>query len=292
MGFGYFPDFGDSFKLADWYLRLVGYPYGSRRNEARLVFRNLQVKQQDEVLDIGCGDGIWTNDLAKRTGANVAGIDYSKHDLSIARKRARNMSLSNVIFMFSRAEKMPFEKNKFDKVFSISTFEHIQNDKKAFSEVYKVLKPGGVFVVSVPLGKTLGLVESAIKWPKWAKKWCKSTIQKADSLEEFQKLSDKKYAHLRHYEVNSLKKMLQKTGFKIIATDYHVKLFGRIPHNLVHTFSIFEWEKTTKSKYRFNNMAIFPITFFLFYPLYWLDDLIPIKNGYAVILKLKKPARN
>ena len=83
MSFGYFPDFKNRSPVKNWYLKIFGYPYAPRRNEVKLVFKYLNPRPGEKILDIGCGDGIFTNELVKR-GLNVTGIDISEKDLKKA----------------------------------------------------------------------------------------------------------------------------------------------------------------------------------------------------------------
>jgi ubiquinone/menaquinone biosynthesis C-methylase UbiE len=119
MSFGYFPDFQNKSKLKDLYLKIFGYPYPSRRNEAVMVFDLLKPKPGEKILDLGCGEGIFTNELAKRKFGlsgmqnkyklslsnldkklktknyklNITGIDTSTRDLQVARRRAKLMKI-------------------------------------------------------------------------------------------------------------------------------------------------------------------------------------------------------
>ena len=289
MSFGYFPDYKNKNILADTLLKIIGYPYPPRRNEARLVIKELDPKHGEKILDVGCGDGIFTNDLIKR-GYDITGLDISDGALKIAKERAQKMELetAKVKYIKASAGKMPFKDNSFDKIFSISTFEHIKDDDAAFKECVRVLKPGGIFILSVPTPKIMPSIKYALKFSKNVKKALfNSVVAKSSGTEDYRQLLDKKYSHYRNYTLEMINTKCEKSGFKIDKVGYNIKFFSVIPHSIIHTFKVFEWEKSKKDKYTFVNEAVIALTFPLFYPLYILDDIIK-SDGYSIVVKCCK----
>ena len=168
MAFGYIPDYKGKSWIKDAYLKIFGYPYPPRRNEEALVLKFLNPQKKEKILDIGCGDGVWYLWLRKK-GIEVIGIDLSEHDLNKLRERAEKLNLTPNALK-ADAQKMSFENGAFDKIYSISTFEHIQNDEKVFMEAQRVLKPNGLLVISIPLKEVPLLTKIALKLPKFIKK--------------------------------------------------------------------------------------------------------------------------
>lgn len=293
MSFAYFPSFRGN-KLADIYLKIIGYPYPSRRVEAEIVFDLLKLKTNERVLDVGCGEGIFTNYLAK-TNNLVSGVDISTRNLSVAKASAHQLGCS-VNYVQSDAAKMPFRNSSFDKVFSISTIEHISDDMSTFKEINRVLKPGGVFVFSVPLNSNPVLPCWAVSWSQSIKNLLtNSTITSSSSVSEYVKKIDLKYNHKRRYSLPLITDIMNQSGFKIIHIKYNPMLFGRFAHNLVHTFRIFEWEKNIKSGYKFNNGLLLGLIFPLFIFLYEIDRIlgnyITIK-GYNIVVEVKNKSKD
>ncbi len=94
------------------------------------------------VLDMGCGTGRLISMLQK-SGAEVVGLDTSEKMLKIARKK-----FPNVEFVRGDAKATPFENDSFDAVVAAFLIVHIPNPEFFFEEVYRVLKPGGVFILT------------------------------------------------------------------------------------------------------------------------------------------------
>jgi ubiquinone/menaquinone biosynthesis C-methylase UbiE len=126
---------------------------GQRMNRfhQRVLERILAVSRfnKDNVLELGCGTGRLLPFVADRTGT-VTGIDISLSMLEVARQRINKASLKNVQVLQGNALNMPFPDNHFDMVYSILVINLIPDYSRAFCEVRRVLKDGGVFLFSVP----------------------------------------------------------------------------------------------------------------------------------------------
>jgi len=97
------------------------------------------------VLEVGCGTGLLTGELAK-TGAKILAIDISPDLLDRARERVRS---SNVTFLCANAYELECEDNTFDFIVGMSVLHHLEVGK-ALREFHRVLKPGGRIAFSEP----------------------------------------------------------------------------------------------------------------------------------------------
>ena len=113
----------------------------------RYIFASDLVKNK-KVLDAACGTGYGTALLAQ-SAERVFGIDISKEAISYAES---NYSAKNVNFAVANIEKLPFESDFFDVVVSFETIEHVdtQKQEKFLSEVKRILKKDGIFIISTP----------------------------------------------------------------------------------------------------------------------------------------------
>jgi ubiquinone/menaquinone biosynthesis C-methylase UbiE len=99
------------------------------------------------VLDIGCGNGYVLSRYAAR-GADVHGVDISGEAVTICRKRFELYGLRGS-FSQANAEKLPFEDNFFDCACSMGVLHHVPDTQQAVAEIFRVLKPGGRFMLMV-----------------------------------------------------------------------------------------------------------------------------------------------
>jgi len=98
------------------------------------------------VLDIACGEGYGSNLLAKNA-REVTGIDLDGKTINHASKK---YTRNNLKFIQGNAEQMPVADNSFDVVVSFETLEHSNEHEKIFQEVKRVLRPGGLSIISTP----------------------------------------------------------------------------------------------------------------------------------------------
>ena len=287
MPFGYVPDYQGISFLKDIYLKIFGYPYSPKRNEAAIVFKLLEPKKEEKILDIGCGDGIWYNELRKR-GFQVTGIDISNHDLNKLKDRAEKLNLE-IDVIEANAQAMPFGKSVFDKVYSISTFEHIADDEKAFAEANRILKPNGFFVISVPMKKVPFLTKLAVRLPEFIKRlFYNKFVIESKTEEDYLRNFDRHYFHYRNYTIEDINSRLEKSGFTIEKKTYNCRFFGSGIWSLYHTLRIFEREKTPATDYKFRSEIAFALVAPFFYLFFLIDRLFFWTKGETIILKLRK----
>jgi demethylmenaquinone methyltransferase/2-methoxy-6-polyprenyl-1,4-benzoquinol methylase len=100
------------------------------------------------VLDIATGTGDLAINLTKTSASKIVGLDISDGMLSVGRKKIEKLNLNSKIEMvLADSEKIPFETASFDAItvaFGVRNFENLE---KGLQEIYRVLKPGGTFVV-------------------------------------------------------------------------------------------------------------------------------------------------
>lgn len=102
--------------------------------------------ERAELLDIGCGAGYHVRHLARKAKRVVA-IDVDRVALRVARRRVRS---SRVTFLHYDGVTLPFADGSFDAVTLLDVLEHVPDRAGLVAEIARVLRPGGVWTVSVP----------------------------------------------------------------------------------------------------------------------------------------------
>lgn len=127
----------------------------TERLESRLILELVGDVAGRRVLDVGCGDGTFALELAKR-GAIVTGIDASAAMIDAARARAKQHN-ADITFQVAVAEHLPFPAEQFDVVTAITILCFVDDAPPVFREIARALRPGGRLVIG-ELGK----------WSTWA----------------------------------------------------------------------------------------------------------------------------
>jgi len=111
-------------------------------------FANIQKGQS--VVDLGSGagnDAFVARAIVEETG-HVIGIDMTDDMISRARGNCERLGFANVEFRKGEIENLPVDSNSVDVVLSNCVLNLVPDKKKAFSEIFRILKPGGHFCIS------------------------------------------------------------------------------------------------------------------------------------------------
>ena len=115
--------------------------------EARKTYLGLLgVIAGERVLDVGCGSGVVTREIARRvgTGGRVVGLDLSPALLRVARELAQEADLGDRIeFREGSVLQLPFPESSFDAVLCATVLSHVPGGDTAVPELARVLRPGG-----------------------------------------------------------------------------------------------------------------------------------------------------
>lgn len=156
---------------------------GRRRLVADLI-RRYAPGPHPRILDVGCGSGgtmVAVADLGE-----ITGCDLSPEALSLCQRRGLGRLVG------ARAEGLPFADGSFDVVLGCDVLEHVEHDEEALAEILRVLRPGGVFIGTVPAYPSL-----------WS-------------------THDEVLGHWRRYTRRRLQAALRQSGFRIRLLTYGV----------------------------------------------------------------------
>ncbi|MFN8274212.1 MAG: bifunctional demethylmenaquinone methyltransferase/2-methoxy-6-polyprenyl-1,4-benzoquinol methylase UbiE [Flavobacteriaceae bacterium] len=121
---------------------------GTDMNWRKKVIALVAEKNPMTALDIATGTADLAIMLTQTSAERIIGLDISAGMLDIGRQKVTNQNLSDKIeLILADSEDIPFEDNYFDAItvsFGIRNFEHLE---KGLSEILRVLKPGGIFVI-------------------------------------------------------------------------------------------------------------------------------------------------
>lgn len=155
-----------------------------RRLIIRLLNRYLEEdKTRLRHLDIGCGTGMMLWELS---GCQLnIGVDLSSPALNHCQSRG----LANVA-VADLNHRLPFKSESFEIITMLDVLEHLDNDLFALQEIWRVLKPQGLFILTAPAHPSL--------WTYW----------------------DEILGHKRRYREADLKNSLQASGFKLLKFSF------------------------------------------------------------------------
>lgn len=111
------------------------------------------VKRGDDVLDAGCGSGVFAFEAA-RLGGRVAAFDASEKMIELCRARQSEQGVTNVAFVQARLEDERVAAS-FDVVLCSSVLEYVADFDAALASLTRLLKPGGRLILSVPNADSL-----------------------------------------------------------------------------------------------------------------------------------------
>lgn len=168
----------------------------------------------EKILDIGCGAGDilieiikkireHASFLIKKRRMSLYGIDASKFMV----KRAKERLPETVKIKQSLAEELPFEDGFFDKVLCSEVLEHVENIEKVVSEMGRVLKTNGTFVISYPNENLINLIKKLMNFFRLTKLFFPYEYQPENDMTD--------YWHKRKITINLLLKVFKNTKLKI-----------------------------------------------------------------------------
>lgn len=185
-----------------WYTsdQIATQRHGVYRHNMRLrydyVMRRLRAADVEGkvVVDLGCGDGQWSIELAERFKPTLIGVDYNA--LRLDRYKA---NVPGAEARLGSCFDIPIADGMADTVMFHQVLEHLPEPSTALTEIARVLKPGGLLLVSVPNEGT----------------WLKQRIQYRFIQQDLLAQSD----HVNFYTADTLRNQLERGGFLVDRVD-------------------------------------------------------------------------
>ena len=170
-----------------------------------------------KILDLGCGDGEISQKILK-LGFDVYGIDLISSIAKKAKKKGIKVSVGDISGYF------PFRDDYFDIVFAGEIIEHLFDTKKFLSETCRVLKKGGIFLVTTP---NLAHLPDRLR------------LLKGESPGQITPIHNFLHLHIRHFTFFSLKRYLEMFNFYVEKFISTTVVFSRKNTDIVDKHSIF-----------------------------------------------------
>ena len=169
----------------------------------------IPIQKRIVILDFGCGNGLILKEIGNMNPeAELIGIDVSENALHSAARvlpRARFLKIED-------GSLLPLESNSIDFIFCSEVIEHILDTENAFSEISRVLKPGGRILITTPHH---GIIKNIII-----------------TLFAFDKHFNPAGPHIRFFSKKSVSRLLKKFGMKAVKWDAFGRFFT-VPHSLI-----------------------------------------------------------
>ncbi len=140
--------------MTEWNAELYRERSTLQQTMAAEVLQSLDLTSSERVLDVGCGDGRITFEIARRVPqGSVVGVDASSNMIELASQK----SGSNLRFEVADARSLPF-RDQFDLVLSFNAFHWVHEQDLVLASIHKSLRPGGTAHLRlVPMGPARAL---------------------------------------------------------------------------------------------------------------------------------------
>lgn len=203
-------------------------------------------------MDAGCAFGVHCFELGRKPGRQVIGIDIDQDNLNLGKQIKDILQVENVSFLYGDILNSGFPGEEFDAVLMSQVIEHVKDDDGVVREVNRILKRGGILIVSTDYTKTV---------EDYASPRLTSSDKSGKGIPENLFVGG---GHWRSgYNEERIASLLEHNGFHILDISY-VRLPSRLPVGEM----------------------LFPLT----YPLSLL--LAPIsRNRVEIIVKAEKPIK-
>lgn len=228
----------ESYVKADWWKHIFNANYlrtdgdvvedtNLTKSEIDLFVKASKAEIDDTILDLCCGQGRHTLELARRGFTNLVGLDRSHYLINRAKNLARNEGLS-LTFREGDARKFSLPTDQFDRVFvagnSFGYFESSQDDDRVLREIKRVLKPGGMLLLDLADGGFLRKTYQPRSWEWIDDKYfvCRERSLSADEQRLISRevithvkkgvIADQFYAE-RLYTQESIQSLLERNNF-------------------------------------------------------------------------------
>jgi methionine biosynthesis protein MetW len=184
----------------DYWSGVTGWTPTDTLGEDLKLWIDRLVERDQTILDVGCGDGTHYGGHLVKAGIDLYGVDISEVAVRSSQDQGLKAQTANL------EKPLPFEDGKFDAAICLEVLEHLVDPEYTAREVFRILRPGGKFLVSVP---------NVASWRSRAELLILGHFNPNGSP-----LTARRYPwrdpHLRFFSSRALSNMLTDVGFEVV----------------------------------------------------------------------------
>lgn len=213
-----------------------------------LVAKNLELKENQIVLDAGCGQGMVSTYLAKKYRPKIFGITLVPFEVEKAKELGKKLGIeNNTDYRVMDYSETTFSDDYFDAIYTTETLSHSPDIRKTLREFFRILKPGG----------KIALFEYTIapdeKFSEWEKKILDIVINGSAML------------GLKDFRHNHFTKVVKSIGFENVREQNiseHIRpsfrrlhRLSKLPYKIIKLFHLQKYFINTTAGYEYYKMA-------------------------------------
>lgn len=196
--------------------------FSKKKNRISLAVDMAHLEDAKKILDIGSEVGALCGAIADRypRAEAIYGLECNLDTLEIAKEFLEG---GPVKFFHHNCGTLPFDDQSFDRIFALEVLEHIRNIDIFLKEVFRVLQPNGLFVISVP---------NAMWWRALARNFILRPETYSKTMERWPAYTPDQRDHVNNFDFVHLYRILNLNGFlleKLCYSDHKHTWLSSLP---------------------------------------------------------------
>jgi ubiquinone/menaquinone biosynthesis C-methylase UbiE len=192
-----------------------------QKSASDILLKLLKIRDNDDVLDLGCGTGRLTRKIRNLTNGKVVGIDPSEGMIRKATEKSKGL---DIIYEVKSAENMDYNES-FDVIFCNSAFQWFKDPERAIKNCYKALRKNGRIGIQAPAKKL----------------YCPNFIEAIEMVRSDERTKET-FAHFKEpwfllETAEEYKSLFEKCGFKVMFSKIETITTEHTPEEVFRIFS-------------------------------------------------------